>query len=88
MMTIKTITICAGLSFYKAIVPLEKELKKRGFRLKLPDSYSKMKRTGDFTPRKTWLTNADDYSVKGAPFEEELRALNAKVINQDVDKIK
>jgi hypothetical protein len=60
------IVICSSASFYKQALDVEKELKKLGFRVALPLTAGKMKKTGDFNVEhyKTWYKNSSDYKRK------------------------
>lgn len=60
----KTITICASATFYRQAVEIEEQLRQLGFTVLLPHSAIAMKEANDFTERKTWLNNPDDYHVK------------------------
>src|SRR3990167_8370022 len=62
----KTITLCASASFYRKVIELESELKKLGFKVKIPKTAGKMKKSGNFdvSVYKTWYNNAKDYSKK------------------------
>ncbi|MDO8618814.1 MAG: hypothetical protein Q7R49_02590 [Candidatus Daviesbacteria bacterium] len=62
----KTITICSSASFYKQVLDLEKDLKKLGFRVVVPITARRMKKSGDFdvTKNKTWYQNPSDYKKK------------------------
>ena len=63
---IKTIAICSSASFYKQVLEAEKELRKRGFRVKIPSTAHVMKKSGNFDVEhyKTWFKNPADYRVK------------------------
>lgn len=65
-MKIKTIAICSSGSFYKQVLEAEKELHKRGFKVKIPSTAHIMKKSGNFNVEhyKTWLKNPADYKVK------------------------
>ena len=62
----KIITICSSASFYKDVIELEKELKKLGFKVKVPKSAKRMKKENNFDVSyyKTWFKNKDDYKIK------------------------
>lgn len=60
----KIITICSSASFYKEVAEIEKKLKALGFAVKIPKTAATMKRTGDFTVKKTWFQNKADYKIK------------------------
>ena len=63
---IKTIAICSSGSFYKQVLEAEKELKKRGFKVKIPSTAYKMRKSGNFDVEhyKTWFKNPAEYRVK------------------------
>lgn len=65
-MRIKTITICCSASFYKQALEVQKELQKRGFKVKIPHTANTMKKSGDFNVEhyKTWFKNPKDYAKK------------------------
>lgn len=65
-MEIKTITICCSASFYRQALEVQKELQKRGFKIKIPYTANKMKKRGDFNVDhyKTWYKNPKDYTKK------------------------
>jgi hypothetical protein len=60
------IVICSSTSFYRQALDVEKELKKLGFRVALPLTAGKMKKTGDFNVEhyKTWHKNPNNYDRK------------------------
>ncbi len=62
----QVITLCSSASFYKDLLEIEAKLKKLGFRVKIPYTAAKMKKSGDFDISKvrTWLTNPEDYKIK------------------------
>ena len=80
-MRIKTITICSSASFYKQVLGVQKELQKRGFKVFIPLTANKMKKSGDFDVKKykTWYKNAADYGRK----TKLMRAHFKKVIEGD-----
>ena len=65
-MKIKTITICCSASFYKQALDIQARLQKRGFKVKIPHTANKMKKSGDFAVEtyKTWFKNPKDYAKK------------------------
>jgi len=77
----KTITLCSSASFYRELLEIEGQLKKRGFRVKIPYTAAKMKKSGDFDISKirTWLTNPADYKIKTKLMEGHFR----KVVEGD-----
>ena len=66
MKEIKTITICSSASHYRQVLEIEKELKKLGFKVKIPKTANTMKRNNDFdvSHYKTWFKNKNDYHKK------------------------
>lgn len=77
----KTITICASASHYKDVLEVEKALKKMGFKVKIPSTANKMKRSKNFDPifYKTWFKNKEDYAKKTKLMKNHFR----KVIECD-----
>jgi len=63
---IKTIAICTSASFYKDCLDTAKELKKLGFKVRIPKTALIMKRRNNFNvdDYKTWFKNKDDYKLK------------------------
>ncbi len=64
----KVITICASVSHYRQIIPIEKELRALGYKVLMPDMLRVMKKSDNFNPDtyKTWFKNKNDYSKKTA----------------------
>jgi hypothetical protein len=62
----KTITLCSSASFYKQVLEIAADLKKLGFKVKIPYTANIMKKTGNFDADfyKTWFRNEKDYSKK------------------------
>lgn len=62
----KIITICSSASHYKQALEIEKQLKKLGFKVKIPKTANIMKKNNDFdvSHYKTWYKNKKDYSKK------------------------
>ena len=60
------ITICCSASFYRQALDTQKELQKRGFKVKIPLTANTMKKRGDFNVDhyKTWYKNPKDYAKK------------------------
>ena len=91
---IQTITICASASFFKKAIELEPELKKLGFKVELPPTALKMKRSNDFNVRhyKTWFKNPDDYKKKGfllrEHFDKVIRSDAVLILNYEKHGIK
>lgn len=78
----KTITLCSSVSFYKDLLEIEKQLKKLGFKVKIPKTAGIMAKNKNFnvSDYKTWFTNKDDYKKKTALMNEHFK----KIINSDV----
>lgn len=66
MVKIKTITICSSASHYREALKIHDELKKLGFKVKIPEIANVMRRTNNFdvSTYKTWFKNKNDYSKK------------------------
>lgn len=66
MKTKKTITLCSSASFFRQNIEIEKQLNALGFRVKLPYTAMKMKRTGDFRVEtyKIWFKDPKNYARK------------------------
>lgn len=64
----KTITICSSASFYRQVLEVEEELKRRGFRVLVPFIAKRMRQSGNFevSAYKTWYTNESDWNKKTA----------------------
>lgn len=60
----RTVVICSSAHFYEHVAAIADQLQARGTRAIIPKSARAMKQAGDFTVRKTWYDNADDYSKK------------------------
>ena len=62
----KTITICASASFYKQVLEVAEKLKGLGFRVLLPFTALKMKRSGNFDVGvyKLWYKDPKQYARK------------------------
>lgn len=79
--TNKVITICSSASFYKNVLEIEKQLKKLGFKVKIPQTAIKMRKSGNFNVEdyKTWFKNKEDYKRKTKFMNDHLK----KVIQAD-----
>ncbi|MEI7777184.1 MAG: hypothetical protein WCI52_01095 [bacterium] len=77
----KIITICSSASFFKEALEIEEKLRKMGFKVKLPYTATKMKKSGDFRVEtyKTWFKNPNVYSRKTWLVKNHIR----KVIDCD-----
>lgn len=79
MKKIKTITICSSASHYRHALDIERELKKLGYKVKLPKTAYIMKKTQNFEvdTYKTWFKNKNDYSKKTALMKHHFRKVIA-----------
>lgn len=81
------ITICSSANFYKQAADIADELERLGYAVILPKSARHMRESGDFTVRKTWLNNGDDYHLKAdfirAHFDEVARGDAILVLNYE-----
>lgn len=66
MKKIKTIVICSSASFYEKLFPIERQLKKIGYKVVLPKTAHKMKRNKNFNVNyyKTWYKDPKAYDKK------------------------
>jgi len=73
--TKKTITICSSASFYRDVIEVEKELKKMGFKVKIPKTANKMRKSNNFdvSHYKTWYNNKADYKIKRQLMNDHFR---------------
>ncbi len=62
-MKTKVITLCASFSFYKELLEIATELKKRGLKVLVPATAAKIKRN-NFNYNKTWFTDPKDWKLK------------------------
>lgn len=89
----KIITICSSASFYKEVLEIEKQLKKLGFKVKIPKTANIMKRNGNFnvSDYKTWYKDKNDYKKKTAlmngHFKKVLEADAILVVNNEKNGI-
>ncbi len=62
----RTVVICTSVSFYERALDDAKELQKMGFKVRLPYTAMKMKRSGDFRVEtyKTWMKDNRQYVRK------------------------
>lgn len=83
------ITICSSASFYKDVLDIETQLKKCGFKVKVPKTANTMKRTGDFNVDhyRTWFKKAADYKIKtrlmNGHFKKVVESDAILVVNQE-----
>lgn len=63
-----TITICSSASFYRQVVEVQQLLESLDFKVIIPATTKKMKKSGDFevSHYRTWLDDAKDYHKKTA----------------------
>lgn len=73
----KIITICSSASFYRDVFEIKKQLEKRGFKVKIPQTAYKMKKSGNFNVKdyKTWFNNKDDYKKKTKLINDHFRKI-------------
>lgn len=66
MKKIKTITICSSASFYREVLEIEKQIKKLGYKVEVPQTAKKMEKNNNFNVDyyKTWFKNKEDYKKK------------------------
>lgn len=81
MKKIKTIAVCSSASFYEKLFPIEKVLKKFGYKVILPKIAHKMKKNKNFNVDfyKTWYKNPNDYNKKQSLMNNHFR----KIIKSD-----
>lgn len=88
----KTITICASAFFYKEVLEIEKTLKRLGFKILIPVTAKRMKKSGDFNVAnyKIW-EKTGDYTRKtylmNEHFKKVLLADAILVINNKKNEI-
>ena len=60
-MKTKIIALCSSVSFYEELLNIEKELKSRGFKTKIPTTAYTMQKKGNFNveKHKTWFKDND-----------------------------
>lgn len=77
----KIIALCASAAHYKNVIEIEKQLKKLGFKVKIPKIARKMHRSGNFDVNfyKTWFNNSNDYYKKTKLMTDHFR----KIIGSD-----
>jgi hypothetical protein len=90
----KIITICSSAVHYKDVLEVENELKKLGFRTKIPQTARVMQRTNNFnvSTYKTWYKDKKDYTKKTkfilAHFKKILDSDAILVVNMEKNGIK
>lgn len=77
MKKIKTIVICSSASFYEKLFPIEKTLRKLGYRVVIPITARRMKRKNNFDVdfHKTWYNNPKDYPKKKALMDAHFKKI-------------
>ncbi len=77
----KIITICSSAAHYKQVLVIESQLKKMGYKVKIPKTANIMKKTNNFdvASYKTWYNNKKDYKKKTQLMKAHFR----KVIEAD-----
>lgn len=77
----KTIALCSSVSFYRELLAIEKELKKRGFKVLVPYTAKEMGRTGNFKvgSYKTWHGDPAAYKRKSFLMRHHFR----KIVKSD-----
>jgi len=62
----KTIAICSSANFYRQAVDIQSKLEKLGYKVIIPASAEKMKKSGDYDVNrlKTWFSDDKDYHKK------------------------
>lgn len=60
------ITICSSASFYREVLGIEKKLKELGFKVQIPITANRMKKSGDFNVDnyKIWFKDPRNYKIK------------------------
>lgn len=74
---IKTIAVCSSASFYKDVIELEIKLKELGFKVKVPKTANKMRKSNNFdvSHYKTWHKNKTDYRIKRQLMNDHFRKI-------------
>ncbi|MGH7250102.1 MAG: hypothetical protein ACREGC_03940 [Minisyncoccia bacterium] len=84
-----TITICSSANFYKQAVNIQKQLQKHGYKVVIPHTAEKMKKSGDFDAShyRTWLKDASNYDRKTWLMREHFKEVASSdvvlVINEE-----
>jgi hypothetical protein len=90
----KIITICSSASHYKELLKIEEELKKLGFKTKIPTTARVMQKTNNFDVKfyKTWYKNKKDYKKKTSfmlmHFSKIINSNLVLIVNMDKNGIK
>src|SRR3990167_6663602 len=71
----KTITLCSSASFYKHVGEIADKLEKRGYKVIIPLTAGKMRKSGnyDVSAVKTWIQNKDDLHKKKKLMDEHFK---------------
>lgn len=71
----KIITICSSASFYKQVADIQIQLRKLGYKVKIPKTASKMIQSGDFDVEnyKIWLKDENAYKIKTRLMDEHFK---------------
>ncbi|MBI3260885.1 hypothetical protein HYZ64_00745 [Candidatus Berkelbacteria bacterium] len=77
----KVITICSSAAHYQKVLEIEKELKKMGYKVKVPKTARIMGKNNNFdvATHKTWYKNKKDYNKKTKLMEHHFE----KVLESD-----
>ena len=77
----KVIAICTSGAFYKQALEVEQQLIELGYRVEIPSTAHRMKRSGDFKIEtyKTWYDDPSHYHKKRALMEEHFE----KIVTSD-----
>jgi len=77
----KTIALCSSASFYRQVLSIEKELKKMGFKTKIPSTAYKMKKNNNFSvnDHKLWYKDSSFYRIKTKLIKNHIK----KIIQSD-----
>lgn len=90
----KMIAICCSMHFYEKVYEIEKMLKKLGFKVKIPKTMNKMRKSGnyDLNTYKTWYKNEDHYYKKKAlmddHFKKVIRSDAVLIVNEEKNGVK
>lgn len=86
----KTIFLCASMAFYKELVEIEAQLKKKGFTVKIPVSAQVMKKKNDFEVDhfKGVFTHGEKAKFIHKNFQEIAKSDSILVVNGEKNGIK
>jgi len=61
-----TITVCASVNFYRQVNEIQTDLEALGYKVIVPITATRMKKSGDYdvSHYKTWFADANDYHKK------------------------